>query len=300
MNNLHKGILLTLISTVLNASTYIITKVVLNYTNAETALVLWFIWGTIIFSFFFLFSRSLKKIFGELKKNAKKMTIFGIISAIGIVSWTYGILYGNPTSVAFIFRLEAIFTIIFGLVLLKEKVSNFEWVGIFLAIVGAFIMVYKGGIVLDKGTISILVAAFSSALSIFLVKVYVKGMSAYSITYARTVSALLFISAYALALGKLQFTLQLNVLGLTLLAAFVGAFLGMFLLYKSLSFYGLSKVTAVKSTEPFFVATFSLIFLLTVPGINEIIGGTLIVGGVILLSLAGRNKNGNTKNTKAK
>jgi len=300
MNNLQKGILLTLIATILNSSTYIITKYLLNITNVETVLILWFFWGNLIFILFFLFKKDLKKIFAELKSNIRKLVIFGVIGSIGIISWTYAILYGETTNIAFIFRLEAVFAVIFGLALLKEKIFPLEWIGMVLAIVGAFIMVYSGSISLDKGTIAILISALTSAFSIFLAKVYVKGISAYALTYTRTISALIFISIYALSMGRFEFSLQSNVLGFTFLTAFVGAFLGFLLFYKSLSLYEMSKAIAVRSTEPFFVAIFGLIILMTIPTINQIIGGTLIVVGVIIISLMGKNKNGNTKNIKAK
>jgi drug/metabolite transporter (DMT)-like permease len=300
MNKIQKGILLTIISVILNASTFIFTKIILNYTNVETMLIWWFAWGTIIFFLFFMFYKKLKEIFRELSKNKMKLTIFGIISSIGIISWTYGILYGDPTSIAFIFRLESVFVIILGLIILKEKIYSLEWIGIIIAIIGAFIMVYNGGITIDKGTIFILISALFSAISILMVKMYVKGIGTYTITYTRTISVLLFIAAYALVLGKFQFVLNLNVLLLTLLCAFVGAFLGFLLFYKSLKLYEISKAIAIRSSEPFFVAIFSLIFMATIPGLTQIIGGSLIVAGVILLSVAGGKKNGNTKNTKTK
>ena len=79
----------------------------------------------------------------------------------------------------------------------------------------------------------------------------------------------------------------------------VGAFLGFFLFYKSLSFYEVSKAIAVRSIEPFFAVILALVILITIPTLSELIGGTLIVLGIIILSLRGR-KNGNTKNIETK
>jgi len=290
MNNLQKGILLTLVSTLFNASTYIITNLLLKFTNVETTLVWWFFWGNIIFILFFIFSKNLKRIFEELFKNIKKLLILAVIGNIGIVLWTYGILYGNTTTLAFIFRLEAIVTIFLGVILLKERLSILELSGIIIAIIGAFVMVYQGGEMFQLGNLLILLAAIFSAISTYLVKVYVKGMSAYTLSFSRSVFAFLFIAIYAIALGKFQYTIQTNVIGLTFLAAFLGAFLGMFLLFKSLKFYELSKAIAVRSTEPLFVAILSLIVLATIPTISQLVGGILIVFGVIILSLAGEKK----------
>jgi len=65
-----------------------------------------------------------------------------------------------------------------------------------------------------------------------------------------------------------------------------GAFLGFFLFFKSLSFYELSKAVAIRSIEPFFVVILSLIILGLLPSGKQLIGGTMIVAGIVILNIA--------------
>ena len=309
MNNIQKGIALTLLSTVFNASTYLLTRLILNLTNVETMVVLWFFWGNIIFFLYLLLSKGFTKIFNEIKRNLKKLAFLGLVNSVSGILWGYGILFGNLTTVTFLFRFEVIFAVLLGIIFLKEKLTLLEFFGIILAIVGAFVIVYSGQLIFELGNLIILVAAFFTAIVFFITKIYLKKISSFSLAYSRTVFIFVFIGIYSLILGKINFVFSTDLLILTFLAAFVGAFLGFILFYKSLSFYEISKATAVRSIEPFFAAIFSLIFLSLVPTFSQLLGGTLIVVGIVILSLVASMKSvrnvsgakyGNTKNLKAK
>lgn len=284
MSNTQKGILLTLGSAVFNGSTYVITKLILGFTNVETMLVLWFFWGNLIFFSFFLLTKRLREIIREFTGNIKKLALLGVLNSVSAALWSYGILYGNTASVAFIFRLEAVLAVILGLILLKEKLSKLAGVGILLAVFGVFVMLYQRSDLLEVGNLIMLGAAFVSAFLIFLTKTYISRIGALTLAFSRTVFLFLFLTIFALASGKFQLGISVNVLGLTFLAALVGAFLGFILFFKSLSFYELSKAVAVRSIEPFFAAIMALAILGTSISVKQLVGGLIIVSGVVILS----------------
>lgn len=287
--NTQRGILLTLGSAVFNGSTYVITKAVLGFINVETMLVLWFFWGNLIFLSFFLLAKKLKAILKEFSGNIKKLALLGAINSLSAILWSYGVLYGNPASVAFIFRLEAVLAIILGLILLKEKLSKMASGGILLAIFGAFIMLYERSELLELGNLIMLGAAFISALLLFLTKTYISSIGALTLAFSRTLFLFLFLTIYALSAGRFQLGFQVNVLGLTFLAALVGAFLGFVLFFKSLSFYELSRAVSVRSIEPFFSAIMALIILGVSLSVKQWVGGLIIVSGVIILNYERKN-----------
>ena len=214
------------------------------------------------------------------------MALLGLLNALSVFFWSYGVLYGNPGSVAFIFRLEAVISVMLGLILLKEKFSKLEGIGALIALAGAFIMLYQGGRLLEAGNLFMMTAAVISAALIFLTKIYVKAINALTLAFSRSLFLFSFLTMYALFLGKIQFKIQANVFSLTFLGAFVGAFLGFFLFFKSLSFYELSKAVAIRSIEPFFVVILSLIILGLLPSGKQLIGGTMIVAGIVILNIA--------------
>jgi drug/metabolite transporter (DMT)-like permease len=241
----------------------------------------------------------LKAVFVEFKKHIKKLGLLGLVEGVTAILWSYGILYGNLGTMAFIFRLSAVFAVLFGFVILRERLSKWEWTCVLIAIIGTFILVYPSGGMIETGNIIILIAAVFSALSIFLAKVFVKNVSSFTLAYGRTFFLFFIVSIYAFTVGDFQFEISANILGLAFACAFLGAFIASMILYKSLSFYELAKAVAVKNIEPFFVVILSIFVLATIPSGKELIGGILIVTGVIVLSLLGR-KNGNAKNIKAK
>jgi len=290
MNNIQKGILFTLLSAVFNSSTYLLSRLILNLTNVETMLVLWFFWGNIIFFLYMFLTKGLEKILYETKRNLKSLAILGLINTVSAILWSYGILLGDLTNVTFLFRFEVIFAVLLGLILLKEKLMKLEVLGIILAIIGAFVMVYSRQLALGLGDLIMLFAALFSAISLFVTKIYSKKISSFALAYNRSVFLFIFIGIYSLGLGKINFAFSTDLLILTLTAAFVGAFLGFVFFYKSLSFYELSKATSVRSVEPFFAVIFALIFLSVAPTLPQLFGGTLIVVGIIILSLAAGKK----------
>lgn len=284
MKNQQKGIGLTLLSAVFNASTYIVPPLALILTNVENMLIFWFLWAIIIFFSFFALQKQAKKFLNIIRN--KKIAFLGIVNSVSAILWTYGVLYAGPALTSFVFRFDIVFTVIIGIIILKEKLSRMDMLGITIAIVGAFVTAYSATELIIFSTIIILIAALFSSISIILAKIYVKNIDSLSLAAGRSVYIFLSVLVVSIFFGRIQIP-TINLLFLTFFAGFVGAFLGFFTFYKSLSFYEVSKAMAVRSIEPFFASIFSLIILFMVPSVNQMIGGFIIIAGVIILALKG-------------
>jgi drug/metabolite transporter (DMT)-like permease len=87
---------------------------------------------------------------------------------------------------------------------------------------------------------------------------------------------------YALILGALQAPTPRAFI-IIAVGSIIGPFLGFFLTYQALAIGDVSRVTAVKSCFPFFVALYSFLIFGTTPGPSQWAGGLIIVAGVLVL-----------------
>jgi drug/metabolite transporter (DMT)-like permease len=78
----------------------------------------------------------------------------------------------------------------------------------------------------------------------------------------------------------------------SLLIIIIGAlsapFLSFMFLYKALSLYEVSKVTAVRASIPFFVVLYSFLLFHTIPSLRQMLGGGIIIVGILVL-ISGRH-----------
>lgn len=172
MTKLQKGVVLTLVSAVFNASTYLFSALILKKTSVETMLFLWFFWAVLLYFIFFAARTQVSKIV-EIIRN-RQLAIIGLVNAVSALLWSYGILLGGAALTAFIFRFEIVFTVLIGVIFLKEKISRLDILGIIIATVGAFLVAYRSSEIVIAATIIVLAAALISSLAIVLVKRQVK------------------------------------------------------------------------------------------------------------------------------
>ena len=264
---------------------YLCNKSMLNFINVETSTTLWFLFSTILFSLFFLGSGNLGG-FKTIANNYRRLLPLSLVSSGAALLWFYGTNQTEATDVAFMLQFIRVFSVIFGIVLLGERSSKSEGVGIFLAVIGALTLTYGGDGTTLISTLILLGSAFCYATANLLAKIYVKKMDAPSLAAGRSMFILFFVSAYTVLMGRTQTDISTNVFILAILGAFMAPFLGYLLFYKALSMLEISKVMAVRCSDPFFTLIYSFIAFSSTPTIKQLIGGTLIVVGVLILSLA--------------
>jgi drug/metabolite transporter (DMT)-like permease len=277
----QKGIFLALSSTIPLGISTVFYRYLLEFVNVETGIILWFIFQSFGFALFSIIFKK-RKTYRKLFKNLKELTIFGMLTSGAVLTWCYGILYNGPVVTSFLLRFSDIFAVIFGFLLLKERPSQIEALGIFTAICGALLIGYNG----PMQIVSIpLVSASLYALATLLVKVYVKKIDYFTLMGARSTYPLLFILPFTYFSGKIHMIFPSVALLYTFLGSVMGAFLGWLLFYKSLSLIRLTIASACKAINPFVTVLFSLVLLGMQLTVNCIVGGILISFGILLIGL---------------
>jgi len=169
-----------------------------------------------------------------------------------------------------------------GMLIFKEHLNRLELLGAITTISGALIMIYRAGeIVLFAFVLGLIVALFTS-ISTLLAKVTVRYLEPAILVAVSRLVACLFTLLYAIAFGVLQLPSSISFL-IILIGALFGPFLGFMFLYKALSFFEVSRVSAIRTSFPFFVALYSFLIFHTIPGPRQVLGGGIIIVGILVL-----------------
>jgi len=135
--------LLALVSVLAVSNVYIFSKAALKEVSLSQFGVYWFSFGLIwILTYGFY-----KKIFKHFKELSNRcylvLILLGFIEVIGTYYFFKAIhTISNPTIVSFIGNISPVFIIILSFLMLQERFSKLEFVGMILALFGAFIISY--------------------------------------------------------------------------------------------------------------------------------------------------------------
>lgn len=275
----QKGILLALLSTLPLGMSAVFFKCMLEYINLETGNLLWFIFQSISFIFVSAIFKRIKA-YEEILKNFKDLFLFAFITFLAVLTWSYGIFYDGPIVTGFLLRFSDVFAILFGFLIIRERPSKVEALGIFLAVFGALYMGYSGT---SGFTLFPIVSALFHGVAALFVKVYARKIDYFYLMGGRSTYVLLFVIPYTFFSRRMQITFSAIVFLHAFLGASIGAFLGWLLFYKSLSLVDLSIATACKAFNPFVTVLLSIVVLSAMPTINQMVGGGLIALGITII-----------------
>ncbi len=228
--------------------------------------------------------------FAKLKRYLPALVALGLSSSLANLFFFTGIKLGDPTVVAFFSRSETIFSLLFGVILLQEKLTAGQWVGAAIAIAGAGIMTYKGGTIIWTVLGLTVTANFFNAATGYIAKRNVANVPPVVLGIARTVVLTLTLGAISFVTGNLTIP-SLRAFLWIVGGSFFGPFLSFVLFYKGLKTMDMGQAAIIRATQPLFVAVYSLLlFGTTISGV-QFVGGLTILAGVVLM-LSGRANRG--------
>lgn len=266
----------------------VLMVLVLELVNVETMNVVWTGLSSVCFVLFFVLTKKTSHLLA-IFRNWKKLGSLALLGTVGFLLYAYGILLSGPVTAGFLLQFTAVFTILFGVLFLKEQFTRQEGVGVFVAIAGVFVLAYGHFDMELFSTVAVLCAAVLFACSNLFSKIYVKNINPLSLAGSNSLFVFLFMFTYSVLFGKLQVGIPTVVFAYSIVGSFVGGVLGFILFFKALEVYEVSKVASIRTAEPFLTAIFSFAILALSPTLNQFIGGILIVVGVITLSLTRQN-----------
>jgi drug/metabolite transporter (DMT)-like permease len=259
----------------------IATKQALGTTNLETFSLLWSLSAFIGASTYAL-SRRGSNSFQRLGQCWQFVTAIGVLTAAIVLIFSMAVRLADPTLVSFFSRLEVVFTVLLGMLLFKERLNRVELLGVAATISGALIMTYKAGEFVLFAFLLVLMNSLFISIRTLLGKVAVQYLEPAVLVAVSRLIACLFTLSYAIAFGVLQWPSSTNLI-IIIIGALFGPFLGFVFLYKALSLSEVSRVSALRTSFPFFVALYSFLLFRTIPSPHQMLGGGIIVAGILVL-----------------
>jgi len=292
ISNSLKGFLLALVSVIAVSNVYIFSKIALNEVSLSQFGVYWFAFGLLWVLLYAWYQKSFR-LFKDLSRRCYWVLLFlGVIEVIGTYFFFKAIYtIPNPTIVSFIGNIAPAFIITLSFILLKERFNSLEFWGILLAILGAFVISYKGDDGIDKmfieGAQYILYSSILNAVSAVIIKKKIKKIHPIILTINRSMFLLLF-SIGALVIIQESLTIPFNALKNIFIGSLLGPFLTVIAGYLALQYIPLSRKAIIASTKGLFVMMGSYFYFGEFPDAIALIGGLVTVIGVLLIAFGKR------------
>lgn len=278
----YKGYSLAMSGYVAQAIGSIGTKMLINVTSAEATSMFLFITGTVM-SCGILCLRRGGINWRSLARNADVYLQIGVIMTVGTLGWFIGLRLAGPGIVAFIQQLTAVMGMLLGAFVLREHIGPIDGIGAALAILGALTISYRSGELIILGMAATLLNTFGLTMQSFLVKRNVHRIDSFELLAVRSAVALIGTSIFFTT--SRQAWPPLSVLPDFVLWTGIGYVMFNLLLYFSLSYADLAKVSALSIITPPAAMIGAYWAFGTVPTTPQILGGLLILIGVSMILL---------------
>ncbi|MGM0934379.1 MAG: DMT family transporter [Bacteroidota bacterium] len=288
-----KGVLLAFVSVIAVSNVYIFSKAALMEISLPQFGVYWFAIGLTWIFFYGCTQRTYRSIRQFAKRNLGILLALGLIEVAGTYFFFKAInTISNPAITSFIGNVSPVFVITLGFFLLKERFNRKEFIGMALAIMGAFIISYKGNTSISDmfidGTQYVLYSSVFTAVSSVIIKKNIKNINPIILTTNRSLFLLIF-SIMALVYTEEPLVISSK----PLLNIFIGASLGPFLTviagYLALQYIPLSQKAIINSSKGLFVLFGAYLYFGKFPDTIALIGGLITTLGLLLIAF-GKSK----------
>lgn len=291
-----KGFLLAFISVISVSNVYIFSKAALNQIKIAQFGVYWFGFGLLWILIYTWYKKSFR-LFIEIKLKSYAILIVLALNQVISTYFFFKAIHeiSNPSIVSFISNITPVLVILFSFLLLKERFNKIEFIGILLALTGAFIISYKGNSNLNNlfidGTQFILYSGIFSATNAVIVKRNIHKIHPIILTISRSTFLLVF-SIILLIYNNLSIEIPVSALKDVLIGSLLGPFLTVIVGYLALKFIPLSHKAIVMSTKGLFVLLGSYLYFGNFPKLIAVIGGVVTIIGVLLIAYGKIRKQG--------
>ncbi len=289
-NEQRKGYLYALLATLFYSNVYIFSKAALNEIHLIQFGFYWFLIAALLNGAWSLKSGKLETLRQLEWPQVKILIVLGCMEILTNTTFFLSIhVIPDPAVTSFLGNLYPVVLTLMGVLLLKERFTWIESVGVLLALAGAFIISYTGGTSLRSmfipGTLIVLINAILASTTSIVGKVYVRKLTPELITLNHTVWLLLY-SAVLMVVFRKPFAIPGSALLNIFIGSFLGPFLGVLMVYHSFRNLEASRSSIVQSLKGIVVLAAAFLYFGTLPLPHQLWGGLLTVAGVLVMTLA--------------
>lgn len=217
------------------------------------------------------------------------VTNFPFFAAIGffIASSTLlnyiAVEYIDPGTASMLGKTGVIISLLLSVFWLRERLTRLQTTGAVLAVIGAVIISFHPGDVMQIGSLMILTSSFLYSLHTALVKRYGQEMDFIKFFFHRLLFTASFLFLFAV-LGRELVWPDAQTWLVLLVAGSVDVVLSRTLYYQTLRMFTMSVHTVILTLSPVVSIIISLFLFGTFPGPQELAGGVLILIGVFAVT----------------
>ncbi len=288
ISNSVKGYLLALISVIAVSNVFIFSKAALNEVSLPQFGVYWFAFG-LFWIILYAWYRKSFKLLKELELRCYLVLFFlGIIEVVGTYFFFKSIhTIPDPTIVSFISNIAPVFVIGLSFIVLKERFNSLELSGMVLAVLGAFVISYKGNVsfrdMFIDGAQYVLYFSVLSAINALIIKKKIKNIHPIILTISRSLFLLVF-SVLALNYTQESLIIPSSAIKNIFIGSLLGPFLTVIAGYLALQYLPLSRRAIISSTKGLFVLLGSYLYFNQFPPTIALIGGLVTIIGLLFIA----------------
>jgi drug/metabolite transporter (DMT)-like permease len=218
----------------------------------------------------------------ELRRNTPFLALIGLLVAISTQIGYFAVGYVDPGAAALLSQMVTVWSIVFGVLWLRERFRRAQGAGALLALCGAAIIALQPGDYFRIGSLMLVFSTFSYALHAAVVKRKGGGMNFVNFFFGR----LLFTTLWLFLAGSVQGALyvpDLRSLGVVTLIGIVDVVISRSLYYLLLRRINVSALAVTLTLSPVVAAVWSFLIDGTQPSLQQLIGGAVVLLGVFVV-----------------
>jgi drug/metabolite transporter (DMT)-like permease len=205
-----------------------------------------------------------------------------LVAASTVLSYE-SVAFLDPGTAALLGKTATLFTVLFGVLWLRERMAPPQAAGALLALAGAFVIAFQPGDYLRLGALLVLASSLLYALHTALVKRYGNEIHFLDFFLFRLLATAGFLGLFAGARGLLVWPSRTALL-LLVITGTVDVVLSRTLYYQTLRTLPMSVHSIILTLSPVVAVLLSLVMFGALPTAMQMAGGVLVVLGVLLVS----------------
>ncbi len=222
------------------------------------------------------------------KGSLPTLLLRSVVGTVGIIGNFYAIDRMNISDASILNKLAPFFSVIFSIIILKEKASWKDWLFVFIAFIGAVFVIKPSAEIASSfpALIGVLGGLGAGMAYTFVRKLSNQGeRKSYIVFFFSAFSSLVL-----LPIMIMQYQPMTGLQLLFLILAGVSASCAQFSVTAAYSFAPAKEISVYDYTQVLFTALWGLLFLSEFPDFISIIGYVIIIGAAMLKWLTGRKK----------
>lgn len=240
--------------------------------------------ATAVMSGTYLPARGLRQTFATTRKGWLWVALFTLSSLAAVWCYWAGVQRMDPSLAAFLNRSEVAIAIFLGIVLLRERLSRMEILGLLVSLFGIVVMRLTLRMEYSDGFWLVLIGSLFFGLTEFISKVAIRHVEPIKLAYLRNMLMAATYGTLLAASGQGFEGLEQVWPGVVALGL-LGPIISRMAYLSALRRLELSKVAIISQTQPVFVIVVALAVFGQLPTVREFLGGAFLVSGCALMVL---------------